>query len=563
VPHGGCVFNSVRSSSASGFRMSEAPFIPASMVKTTVFTGENGKHRGRIWLKDLNKTAGYQAWPESYKLETAVKLLEKGALAWYEGVQDKIESWADFEREFKELFVADDEATKEDKYEEMLEYTHKDQSTTEYVLTKKGLCEQCSLSVQKTKEKILEKLKDRDLVNILMAKDHTTTAAIYKHVVDYEELKAKRLANRNAIRNQSNLQVQHFQRKNSENAGNDVRQSSNSTMTQSTHQGNRFRETTASEATFVCFKCNQVGHRAAKCPNPSYCPACKVQGHSKRECRKENAREAGTTNSQASIQAPTGSQANQNTSQNRNQTTFKKPGQSSTNQILDSQRNTDEVHIKDVFIAESDVPLEGFVDTGSTVCIMKLSTAAMKKLPIIYESREVRSYGGTPIPTIGTVTTDITIDGVLATGVEFTVVLDQQQQWPMLIGRTYTELPHLGYHRDLNFEFYYRKNSPYFGNTEPFIKKKPPKIFLTASKQVVVPAKSVQWLSVDCPDQKARMIEVRRPSEVGRLFSVENQKTRIPIENNSEEDRTIKANEVVCGGRVRTEEDLVEEEQGG
>jgi transposase InsO family protein len=534
-------------------------FVPAVLRDIPLFTGEEGRGKAQKWLKEINTLGAHNSWPAPYKLTTASKRLARGAYEWYWGEVDDIKTWDDFEGKFKALFVPDAEAAKEDKYEEMLEYAQTTQSSIEYFLTKKGLCRQCDLSFRKTKEKILEKLADRELANILFSKEQTSVDEMYQQIVDYESFRHKRLANRQALRGSQG------QYRNPVNSGNYQRQAagfSNQPQSRETERPNQgpnqrgnFRDSKTTHVTYICFNCCQMGHRIAECPNQSYCDRCKVQGHRRNNCTKNSMGRPAITG-----------QSTSNADASANQGVPPRPpgGQSkhlATNLVETQNQKPEEVHIKDVLINDSGEPVEGFVDTGSSICIIQLMIAVKSKLPLRYDSREIRTYGGMTINTIGTVTADIAIDGVKASGVELNVVPDSAQAWPMLIGRTYTELPHLGYHRDAKFEFYYRKDSPYFGETEPFIGKRPEKVSLKATREVVVLANSVQWLSVSCPDKEAKLLEIKRPLGIGRIFTVEDNKSWIPIVNSSGKDRRIAEQEVVCGARVRSASEFSNEEQ--
>ncbi|XP_073995545.1 uncharacterized protein [Rhodnius prolixus] len=93
-------------------------------------------------------------------------------------------------------------------------------------------------------------------------------------------------------------------------------------------------------------------------------------------------------------------------------------------------------------------PIEAFVDTGSSDCIMKASTAVQSCLRI--EASEVSIWGfgiNSKSKTIGKAKTDIEIDGVVVREVEVMIVPDACQPYELIIGRTWLESPGVTYRK--------------------------------------------------------------------------------------------------------------------
>ena len=44
-------------------------------------------------------------------------------------------------------------------------------------------------------------------------------------------------------------------------------------------------------ATFVCYRCQQEGHRSNQCRNPTSCRKCKKVGHETKNCRQQGNRQ--------------------------------------------------------------------------------------------------------------------------------------------------------------------------------------------------------------------------------------------------------------------------------
>lgn len=94
----------------------------------------------------------------------------------------------------------------------------------------------------------------------------------------------------------------------------------------------------------------------------------------------------------------------------------------------------------------------GFVDTGSSDCTIKTSVALLHDFSIKRQIMKLRSFG--PIEYLvnspGFVSAKIIVNEVEANDVEVRVVPDDCQPVDLIIGRMFTELPHVAYHKERN-----------------------------------------------------------------------------------------------------------------
>lgn len=100
-----------------------------------------------------------------------------------------------------------------------------------------------------------------------------------------------------------------------------------------------------------------------------------------------------------------------------------------------------EKYYKEIFVNNSSS--KAYVDLGSSCTLIKLSEA--KRLNLRINSSDVivlRGYGNGRVTTLGTVKLTLTVDNVTASIMAY-VVPDFAQKIPVMIGRTFTELPEI------------------------------------------------------------------------------------------------------------------------
>lgn len=96
---------------------------------------------------------------------------------------------------------------------------------------------------------------------------------------------------------------------------------------------------------------------------------------------------------------------------------------------------------------------------GRSNCTIKATLVLMKGLDVIKENVDLKNLEHSNFKVIspGYVLASVVIDHVEAANIMFRVVPDDSQATDVLIGRSYTELPHIVYLKmDGNLNFYYR-----------------------------------------------------------------------------------------------------------
>lgn len=103
-------------------------------------------------------------------------------------------------------------------------------------------------------------------------------------------------------------------------------------------------------------------------------------------------------------------------------------------------------YLKDVVINGRET-VTGIIDGGSSICTVKDSTASQLRLVRTFGKKELYAFGNTQTPAVicdAKIDATIEVDGVSAK-VELWVVANNAQTADVIVGRTYTELPHVAY----------------------------------------------------------------------------------------------------------------------
>ncbi|KAG0429788.1 hypothetical protein HPB47_023310 [Ixodes persulcatus] len=91
-------------------------------------------------------------------------------------------------------------------------------------------------------------------------------------------------------------------------------------------------------------------------------------------------------------------------------------------------------------------PLSAMIDTGSSSCLLQASAAAKCGVKFLKDSTALYGFGNRSVPVataMGRCVSDLVIDGVKGSKSDVLVVPDDAQAVERIVGRTFTELPHL------------------------------------------------------------------------------------------------------------------------
>lgn len=103
----------------------------------------------------------------------------------------------------------------------------------------------------------------------------------------------------------------------------------------------------------------------------------------------------------------------------------------------------------------NDIPVIAFIDNGSSDCTITAITAIATGLKIERIESDLFGFGeNNSVKSPGIARVDLEVDNVRGQGIIMRVVPDNVQKWPVIVGRTFTELPHIAYEKiGEKFEF--------------------------------------------------------------------------------------------------------------
>lgn len=291
-------------------------------------------------------------------------------------------------------------------------------------------------------------------------------------------------------------------------------------------QGNRFQQ---NEKRVVCYKCNLPGHYASACKERAKietterrCSYCNNRGHQEENCfRKKN-------------------------EQNKKVALLKV--------VDDDPRN--EKYFKNVEI--NDTILQAYIDFGSSCTIIRLNE--VEKLNLVTEKGKALlcGYGSGKVVSLGSARFSIKVDDVFVKELTAMIVSNDEQDIPLLIGRNFTELPHVRVEKDKDhLKFSVNMNvameQPKNNGVEDVAKKIP----LIISQDMVIPPHYVGVIKVHTTsfvgnvyvEGSVRMHEGKESCIPNLLLHISPNKTSlVPCVNLSDGDIVLKAQRMLARG---------------
>ncbi|KAF2885868.1 hypothetical protein ILUMI_20305 [Ignelater luminosus] len=212
-----------------------------------------------------------------------------------------------------------------------------------------------------------------------------------------------------------------------------------------------------SKAETTGYKCGEKGHYKSECKNKEVevCFLCKCKDHLAKHCPNKQ-----------KIEQKTGTVMTVNKIQRQEVVR-----QDSESEMLEGDMKN--VKVKEVAskienlyrpVMVNGVSLNGMVDNGSSMCIIKESVVRHKKWSIRLDEVKLYGYGcgGNPVKCIGVLEASVEIDLVKLEKVMLCVVSDHMQTVDVIIGRTFTKDLTIAYYRVNNeLKFSWRENFPF------------------------------------------------------------------------------------------------------
>ncbi|XP_043472429.1 uncharacterized protein LOC122505073 [Leptopilina heterotoma] len=146
--------------------------------------------------------------------------------------------------------------------------------------------------------------------------------------------------------------------------------------------------------------------------------------------------------------------------------------------------------------------ISGETVNGSSECLIRESVVEKSGFKFIKHQNEIEGFGVGGTISEGYVIEDLTVDGCRAVNVRLRVVNDKVQQYDLIIGRNFTDLPQFAYYRiDGNFVFISREEFP-FQNFSEIGGELKQNTTATVLENMRLPRATVSFIRVNCNDQE-------------------------------------------------------------
>ena len=364
--------------------------IPASInITIDKFNAESGESTdARLFLESINTAADINAWPNEQRLHMAKSSLTGAARDWMIANTDQLDTWANFERQFRATFLS--AATTAERWQRLKSCKQKqNESVFAYFHRKIKHCVELELPWTEQCIEVIEGIRSPELVNFLLPKQHGDQNELYQSIQMFERIMSNRRANTSTERSVAAEKP----RSSGSKVSKDVTVAAPDAKTK----------------TIVCFRCREEGHVVRDCPKPDErrCHRCKQEGHTVRNCPVKN---------------------------------------ETVNLVMRPTCSTVEKYLKEAFVNGD--KRKAFIDPGSSICLIKKSKLPDNSSLDVDGAEELRGFTGSKdmsITTLGSTYLDVEIDEVMCRDVPFAVLDDRHLPVDTIIGRTWTERDNVCY----------------------------------------------------------------------------------------------------------------------
>ncbi|KAL0869533.1 hypothetical protein ABMA27_005803 [Loxostege sticticalis] len=341
-----------------------------------------------MWLHKVNECATIYNWSEKQTIHFSLPKLSGVAKKWYQGLDTLLFSWNEWQQKLKSAFPSDEN------YGQLLttmlaKRARFGENLEDYFHEKVILLNRCNITGKRAIDCIIFGIEDRSVRLGAEAAQFNSKEKLLCYLRNTRGGKGNGL-DRN--KNRSYEKKSDFAGRNSLASGNLKR------------------------PPIKCYNCNGEGHYKSDCPKPILkCDKCLLFGHLVEKCPNESKR---STKDKAK-----------------------------TVMSVLSHESPDSKYFKTASVNGTDKRC--FIDFGSEASLIKESEASDitcewstdNSLPIL------RGFGKSTVRALRKATVRIMIDGVEARVVIF-VVPDYVMKFPLLIGQSYTEQPHIMFKKD-------------------------------------------------------------------------------------------------------------------
>lgn len=212
------------------------------------------------------------------------------------------------------------------------------------------------------------------------------------------------------------------------------------------------------------------------------------------------------------------------------------------------------------------MPTRGYVDFGSSCTIITEAEAERLKLSIDFSDKCIlRGYGNGKVWSRGATTFDLKVDEIVGR-VKAVVVPESIQEVPILIGRSFTELPGIFVIKDTTKLQFIRKKDDLNNNAN--IEPGKLKFILRAKVPKIIPSKTLSNIETYTDNYVGDVfVDIHLRTQEGQeavipptVIQFEERKTSyIPFVNLSDNAIKIKKGDIIARARACEEEKIVEQ----
>lgn len=431
------------------------------------------------WINKVEECAEIYNWDEREIIHYSLPKLVGLACTWYRGLNSLSHTWAEWKKLLIENFPC-----REDHAELLTEMLNKrvryGESLEHYYYAKINLLNRCRIAGRQAVDCLLHGVDDRTVKVGAQAAQFSEPEQVLKY---FRSIKVNNTKDTN-----DTFKKAKFDRNSSAN----------------NKPGNS--RSTSNNTGIRCFNCNQIGHPSFKCDKPLVkCTNCDKIGHQSSNCyRNKVDNTTNVNNSKNRTLDKNEKQVSKLSVINRlNDIHNTQPNVLvTTNDVHSSQNNVlnkaNDIHDSEPSLVDktndkyvmtikiNDIPFQCHVDLGSQCSLMRESEAKLLniKLNTDVELPMLRGIGANLIRPLGLIVTSVEVQTIKET-VDIYVVEDYVLNYPVLLGHSFTEKPHIVITKTPD-ELIFQKI------------RQSPKFRLISQNKTTIPVNSLRTVSVKC-----------------------------------------------------------------
>uniref|UniRef100_A0ABD2WQ06 DNA replication licensing factor MCM3 n=1 Tax=Trichogramma kaykai TaxID=54128 RepID=A0ABD2WQ06_9HYME len=172
-------------------RSTDQVIMTSSQNAIRDFNGTEDAEGSDAWIRELDLMKTLNQWSDATTYNVAKAHFKNAALKWFLTRMDTVTDYESLKRAFKSTFTK--RLSKSDRLRIMSKRTQKKGETLqEYVLDKIWLCSCLNLSISETRDEVADGLWSKDIANLILTRDYTTTDGILQDILRFDKANSHR-----------------------------------------------------------------------------------------------------------------------------------------------------------------------------------------------------------------------------------------------------------------------------------------------------------------------------------------------------------------------------------